>query len=332
MSTLLLKSNDCDNLLDWRGLREYLSEAHRALSRGDAVQPVPRRMHDLHESSRDRPEVISMTALLGTTHLTVVKSLVDAPGQRKLGLPAQRSTVCLFSSSTGECLAVIDGAAITRLRTAAVTALAVEALSSPDSNTLGFVGAGRLAFQHVNALSTLRPFASLKAWSPSGTSAIRLAEYAQSHGIEASVTPTAQDTLTQSVVCTLTPATEPILHGNDVHPGQLINAIGSPPRPYFRELDGSLLQRADNIVVDAQAIATSDSGNVVQAINGGYISADDLVELGDVLSNPASIHGSDESVTVFCSTGIGLQDLAAAAFFVDRAQQQHRGVVVDLLE
>ena len=111
--------------------------------------------------------VLPMVASSGRLNLSVVKSLTDVPDNRARGLPTQRSTVVVIDSTTGECLAVIDGAVLTRARTAATTAVATDALANPDATTLGLVGAGRLAIEHVAAIRSVRPIERVCVWSRS---------------------------------------------------------------------------------------------------------------------------------------------------------------------
>ena len=156
MPTRILTSSDCEQLAEWDGLIDALEAGHRALSSGGAVQPVPQRMRAPGDTAADGSAVVPMMALAPYLDLVGVKVLIDAPRNRAVGLPAQRSTVSLYSASTGECLAVVDGRALTRIRTAAVTALASRALARPDSHTVGLIGAGALAEEHAIALASQR--------------------------------------------------------------------------------------------------------------------------------------------------------------------------------
>ena len=130
------------------------------------------------------------------------------------------------------------------------------------------------------------------------------------------------------IVCTLTPATAPVLDVDWLSPGQHVNAVGSPPRPGYRELSAETVGRADRVIVDSRDIALHESDNIALAQAAGQISEAEMVELGDVLLDQTRGRSSADDLTLFNSVGIGLQDLAAAAYFVDRATRCDIGELV----
>ena len=329
MPTRIVTSSECEQLAEWGDLIDTLDAGHRALSSGGAVQPVPQRMRTPGDTTADGAAVVPMMALASYLDLVAVKMLIDAPRNRSLGLPAQRSTVSLYSASTGECLAIVDGRALTRLRTAAVTALASRALARPDSHSVGLIGAGALAEEHAIALSSQFALSEVKVWSRSGESASTLAEKLRTRGISARAVGSAEESVRGSdIVCTLTPATAPVLEVDWLSPGQHVNAVGSPPRPGYRELSAETVGRADRVVVDSRDIALHESDNIALAQAAGQISEAEMVELGDVLLDQTRGRSSADDLTLFNSVGIGLQDLAAAAYFVDRATRCDIGELV----
>ena len=330
MSTLVLGPQDCETLLRHSDLVDVLAEAHRQLSTGGAVQPAPTTMRDPTDAEPDAPAMVAMTTFAPYLGLVGVKLLVDAPRNRDQGRPAQRSTITAYSADTGECLAVVDGRVVTRVRTAAATALATRTLARPDAGVLGLLGAGNLALEHVRALATVRDLRRVLVWSRTRESSERVAAQVNDLGLDAAALPTARDVVEAAdVVCTLTPAVAPFVDAAWLRPGTHLNAVGSPPRPSFSEVGPDVFARADVAVVDARAVALAESGNVRRAIEAGAL-ATPLVELGDVLAGTAPGRRSPDDVTVFSSVGIGLQDLATVAHLIGAAAASGRGTSFDL--
>ncbi len=324
MTTLVLTSGECEGLLDHRSVMQALALAHAALSNGEASQPRPTTMPARADPANESfsAAVVPMTA--AWRGLAVVKLLSDAPLNRQRGLPAQQSTVALFDAATAECLALIDGRALTRIRTASATALATSLLARPNGRTLGLIGAGALALEHVRAHQHLG-YHQVVAWSRSGSRIRELAEQAPA-GVAVLAARTPGEVFDSAdVVCTLTPSVSPLVKAADIRPGVHINAVGSPPRPHFRELADDVLSLADLVVVDVADVAVHESGNISAAVATGSLREADLVEIGDLVVGAHPGRVCDGDVTVFNSVGVALQDLAAAELAVARARASGTG-------
>lgn len=323
--TLVLSSDDCELLLDHPALIDALAEVHVALSRGEATQPVPLSLavQRGRATAADRPLLTPMIATWND--VAVVKMLADSPANRDLGLPAQRSTVALYDTATAECLALIDGRALTRMRTAAATALATSRLARGSARVLGLIGAGKLAREHIRSHRHLG-FDDVVIWSRSAASAGELAEQV-GQDVSATIASSPRQVMQEAdVVCTLTPSLTPLVNGRDVRAGVHVNAVGSPPRRDYSELAPDVFDHASRIVVDAKPVALAECGNVVKAVREGNLDIADLVELGDVIIDPG--RRDDRDITVFNSVGIGLQDLAAALLVLERAEGVRAGARV----
>ena len=268
--------------------------------------------------------VVPMLAISADNKLAVSKILVDQPADPSA--PRQRSTIVAVDLDTGDCAALIDGAAVTLLRTAATSAVATRALSRPDAHTLGILGAGRQAAAHLDAVAEVRDLTELVVWNRTPERADPLLRKAREMGLEARFLEHPRDVVQQSdILCTLTPSVAPLVHAADLHPGLHINAVGSPPRPEYRELATDVLA-ACRLVVDSAPVAVEESGVVSAALADGSIDGHDpLVDLGDVLTRRAVGRSDDQQVTVFVSVGLGIQDLAAVSLILDTARQQGRG-------
>jgi ornithine cyclodeaminase/alanine dehydrogenase len=257
--------------------------------------------------------------------------LCDLPGNRDHGLPVQRSSIMVTSATSGECIALLDGRAITAIRTAAASAVATDHLSPRSASVLGLVGAGNLAVEHVHSILAVRDIETVLVWTRSSTTLETFRAAVEHLHVQVEAAPSAEAVVSAAdVVCTLTPAKEPVTLGSWLRPGQHVNAVGAPPRPDHREVDSAAMARA-RVVVDSHSTVMAKSGGVLLAIADGAITEDDVrTELGHVIVGASEGRTSDEDVTLFESVGIGLQDLATAELVIARALEAGVGVDVDL--
>ena len=286
------------------------------LSSGAMEQPAP-----ITLAGADDAILLPMAVRSDRLGLALVKLMADIPDNSSRALPTQRSTILISSVTTGECVAVMDGAIITRMRTAAASAIATRHLARNGSRVLGLIGAGNLAIEHVRALSSVYPIEEIVVWSRSIATVERFKEALHSDNRRFIIGSDPQSVVEScDVLCTLTPSVTPIVRGAWLHAGQHVNAVGARPRPTHRELDGAAMARG-TLVVDSAPTARTKSGDLLRAIADGALSADvHLRELGDVVAGAAPGRTHDDEITIFNSVGLAAQDLAVAAALIDVAR------------
>ena len=321
--TTLFSKHDVLELLPYKHLIEAVESAHIGLAEGRVVHP--------ERSTAAVPGldtvVVPMLAISADNALAVSKILVDQPDDP--AAPRQRSTIVAVDLRSGDCAALVDGAAVTLLRTAATSAVATRELSRPGSHTLGILGAGQQAVAHLEAISQVRDLTELVIWNRNPERADHIVAKAREMGLEAHRLDHPRAVVERSdILCTLTPAVDPLVHAADLHPGLHINAVGSPPRPDYRELASDVLGSA-RVIVDSAPVARAESGAVQAAFRDGTLDpTTPLVDLGEVLSGRAPGRADAQEVTVFVSVGLGIQDLAAVTLMLDTAAQRGAGHAV----
>ena len=325
--TLILKASELQSLADMPATIAAVERVFAGLSRGTAVQPAPDSLVLPSSTARFLP----MAALSGEEGLASVKLLADIPENRASNLPTQRSTIMLVSQVTGETLAILDGRVPTRVRTAAASAVATKLLARPDSTTLGLVGAGALAVAHVEAMLAVLPIENVVVWSRSADTVAGFCRQIAHHGLNITRACSVREVVEAAdVLCTLTPAAEPLVQGQWFRPGLHVNAVGARPRADQREIDSAGMLRA-RVFVDSMATAKAKSGALLIPVAEGVLSFDDVVaELGDVAAGASAGRLGSEDVTLFNSVGIGLQDLAIGRLLYDAALAQGVGTRVVL--
>jgi ornithine cyclodeaminase/alanine dehydrogenase-like protein (mu-crystallin family) len=230
------------------------------------------------------------------------KMVTFYPGNAALGQHTHMAMIQLFRADTGEPLAMMDGRLITEMRTAAVSAVAVDCLARPDAKVLGILGSGVQARSHVQALARVRKFEEIRVWSRSEENAKKFAEE-----VGARVT-SAEDAVTGAdVVLTLTSSPEPVLQGRWLKKGALVCAVGAVT-PTRRELDDEAMRGA--VVVESREAGMREPGDILLA--KAVVSA----EIGELL-NGAALNRGDRPV-VFKSVGVAVEDITAAKLVYER--------------
>jgi len=225
--------------------------------------------------------------------------------------------IVLFSSLTGEALATIEANEITKYRTAAASAVAMQRLAARDAVTLSIFGTGVQARAHAEAFLLAHPFRRVLV--AGRAAAPEFANWAQTEfGVPATAVDAATAASGGDVICTATRASEPLFDGALVKPGAFVAAVGSS-KPAARELDDTLLARADLIVVEWLPAAQGEAGEFVRAAPG-TIDPARVTELGKLLVKGTAFERRPHDVIVYKSVGIGLEDVALANLVFERVR------------
>ncbi|GAA2221027.1 ornithine cyclodeaminase family protein [Promicromonospora sukumoe] len=271
-----------------------------------------------------------------------IKLATVAPGNAALGLPRIQGSYVLFDAATLGVVAVLDGIALTTLRTPAVSVAAVldrlrEAAgpvgtagptstdgadgSAPANDPLrvAVIGAGPQAHGHVATLAdalTGRPLdVAQLVRDPARTAATEGARIAGARLVRLGG-PEADDALRAAdVVVCATSAREPLFDAALVADHAVVIAVGSH-EPDARELPAGLLARA-TVVVEDPGAALREAGDVVLAIADGALTAGDLVPMRDVVTG--AVRPDPKRPLVFKSTGMSWEDLVVAEAVLDGA-------------
>lgn len=297
--TLYLDDAEVRRLLRLDALLAGMRRALIEFSSGRVVQPLRMAM----EMPRVAGILLLKPALTREALATKLVTLV--PGNPARGLPTILATLVLMDPETGQALAVMDGTWLTALRTAAVSAVAAEALAPREAAVVAMLGSGALARTHAAALRAVRPVREIRIWSRNPENVARCAR--ETGGIAA---PSAEQAVRGAdIVCTVTNATEPVLEGAWLRPGAFVAAVGAP-RPSWRELDDAAM--ANVVVADSRESALKESGDVIGSGAAVY------AELGEILAGtrPPPPRGA---TVVFKSLGLAVEDAVAARLVYEAA-------------
>ena len=292
---------------------ELMKTALIALSNGDVKQMV-RPVLPLY----DRNLIGMMPAYYGTGKIAGVKILSVYPDNYKQSIPSHQGEMLVFETETGKVKAVVDADSLTGMRTAAVSAAVTAALARSEAKHLAILGAGLQGRRHLEAISLVRQLEGVTVWDLRPEAAVMYKqEMEEKLGIAVRVCSTVEEaTKDADIICTLTPAQDPILFAKHVKAGTHINAVGACT-PTARELSSDLMAQG-RIFVDWKPAAILEAGDYLLALQEGAITEDAILgEVGQVLAGTLPGRNDDKEITIFEALGQAIQDLVIANYVAD---------------
>jgi ornithine cyclodeaminase len=306
-----------------------------------AVHAVERAFLALHKGGVVMPPVLSMALPAVNGEVDVKTAWIPgfdgfaikvSPGffdNPKRGLPSLNGLMILLAASTGLVEAVfLDNGYLTDIRTAAAGAVAARHMAPETVETAGVLGTGVQARLQIAAARLVRPFTRALVWGrdPAKAAATAL-QLAADLGIDAAPDPDPARLVELSqLVVTTTPARQPILKADWLHPGLHITAMGSD-QAEKNELDPAVLARADTYVCDRVSQAET-LGELRAALAAGAWTRGAPPELGAVVAGAVPGRPSPEAITVCDLTGTGAQDTAIATLALAACRAAGAGTVM----
>ncbi|MER6208554.1 ornithine cyclodeaminase family protein [Streptomyces sp. NPDC001642] len=316
---LFLSGDRVTDLLDADAAIASQRAAFTAL--GDGTADLPGKI--MHPSRFDDSVVFAYVSRLSADTGAVAKFGSVNPANARAGLPTIHAVISALDPVTGQLVAVMDGTAVTTLRTAAGSAVAVDALAAPDATRLAVLGSGTQALAHVRAIARVRDLTSVHLWSPDPGRRARAAEtLAAELPFPVEPSATAREAVTgASVVAACTLSTTPVVHGEWLTPGCTVVSVGSF-EPTRSEVDPDVLRRSAAVVADDPDTAAEHAGPIVGALREGLLTPGDLIPLGAVLTGRRAARTRPDDIVYYNSVGLGIQDAAAAWAVIDAAKKE----------
>ncbi|HET9854057.1 MAG TPA: ornithine cyclodeaminase family protein [Methylomirabilota bacterium] len=249
---------------------------------------------------------------------------------RRRGLPTIQGVLALSDGESGRPLALMDSMEITVLRTGAATAVAARHLARPDARTATIVGCGRQGRIQLAALARVRPLERAYAVDTDAAVARRFAtETSAQLGLDVRPARSAAEAAPLSDICvTCTPSRHPLLRREDIAAGAFVAAVGADSEDKV-EIDPALMAAGTVVVDNLEQCATI--GDLHHALACGVLATADVhATLADVVAGRRPGRTSAEEITIFDSTGVAIEDVAAAVAVYEGALVRGRGVTIDL--
>jgi ornithine cyclodeaminase/alanine dehydrogenase-like protein (mu-crystallin family) len=324
---LLLTRRDIAAVIVPRALLDAVEDGFAALATGRADVPAP-----LHIPSDDGGFHAKAAGYRAARHWVALKLNANFPGNPvRRGLPTIQGAILLLDGSDGRLLAILDSIELTLRRTAAATALAARHLARALSSTLAVCGCGAQARPHIDALTGVLPVRRVLLWDidPQAAQHLRdgLVTGDGTFAVEVSKS-LEQATAAADVIVTCTPSRRAFLGRAAVRPGCFIAAVGAD-NPAKSEIEPELMA-ASSVVVDSR-LQCATMGDLHHAIAANAMSAEQVhAELGEIVLGAKAGRRRDDETWLFDSTGVAVQDVAAAAHVYERATALGVGSFVDL--
>jgi len=324
---LILSRADVEAVLDLEALIEALARAMADLSAG--VASVPARIAALvpeHEGL-----LLAMPAYLPSAKALGTKLVAVFPGNAALGLETHQAVIAVFDPATGVPLALMDGAYITAMRTAAGSALATRLLARPDARVLAILGTGVQARAHARAIPAVRQVSEVRVAGRDPAKARRLAGELADKLPARAVATYAEALAGAEIVCATTHSRDPVVRRGWLSPGVHVNSVGFTDGV---EVDAATVVDAVVVVESRAAVLSAypaGSNDIAWPIRDGLIAPEHIhAEVGELVSGARPGRTSPEQITLYKSVGIAVQDAAAAALVLAAARERGIGTEVEL--
>ena len=325
---LILNSQCVRKALSMSSAIEAMKSAFVAVAAGDVL--MPNRTH-LDIAAHQGVTLVMPSYVCGDNEALAVKVVSVFPGNADKEIARIQAVVNVFDPSTGQPIAMIEGSALTAIRTAAVSGAATDFIAAENTPVLGIVGAGVQARAHIEAICCVRKVERIQIFGPTLEKVERLAdEVKQLPGVpnEIAITASGNQAVEEAdIVCAVSTATDPVFEDKFIKPGAHINAVGSY-QPHVREIPTATVLRS-RVYVDQREAAWEEAGDLIQPLRAGKITQDHIVaDLGEMATgtNPAKLEGSQ--VSFFKSVGLAMQDAFAANACLKSARDMKLGQTV----
>jgi alanine dehydrogenase len=330
MKTLILCEEDVKKVLSLEEVINAVESAFRMKGLGHAQMPSKQYLF----MEKYNGDLRTMPAYLEENDAVTVKVVNSHPeNPKKHGLPTVMATIILVDPETGAPTAIMGGTHITALRTGAAGAIAAKYLANPKPKTVGIVGAGTQArTQFMGLTHVFDSIEEVRAWDINEKASSKFAEEMKTKHTQAVIHPVEsvrKAVQGADIIVTTTPSRKPLVSAEWVDDGTHINCIGADA-PGKQELDPAVLVKS-KIVVDDWS-QSSHGGEINVPITEGTIKKEDI--WGDICEIVAGLkqgRTSNDEITVFTSTGLAIQDAAAAKVAYQKALKQKIGKQIDIL-
>ena len=317
------------------------SDVSRLLDMGACIQEVENAFRARGEGRRATSSVAGLELTGGGLHAKlgaldisrgyaaakINANFPDNPTRR--GLPTIQGILVLFDASSGVPLACMDSATITAMRTAAASAVAARHLALPNAASVAFIGCGTQARAHLSALCIVRPITSVAAYDAQPGAAERFAaEVKNDRGVEVLVAESAREAARAcGIVVTSTTSQRAVLDVPDVREGTFVAAVGAD-NEHKQEISPALLRAAVVIVDDLEQCCRI--GDLHHALDHGAMRREDVrASLDQVVAGASPGRLDSGEIIIFDSTGVAIEDVAAAALVYERAEATAAGFVME---
>jgi alanine dehydrogenase len=321
---VILTQSEVKECLSMKEAIEAVKIAYSAFARGRVQMPGVQHL-DVHKHNGEVDVKSGFVEDFGLIGTKIASGFYE---NLKKGFPPGIAVIVLLDLETSMPVAIMDGTHITAYRTGAAGAVAAQVLARKNSENVGILGAGTQGRMQLLALQEIFEIKNVKIWDIERDMA---KQYANEISLNVQVVEKPELVVPESdILVTATPSRKALIGADFIHEGLHINAIGADG-PGKQELDPLIMTKASKIVVDSLAQCRR-IGEIQHALSEGLITEASIhAEIGEILNNDKIGRKTDAEITIFDSTGLSAQDIAAAKIVYDAAKRKGLGRRINLL-
>jgi len=321
---LILTQSEVKSCLSMKEAIDAVRVAYSAFAKGRVQMPSVQHL-DVHKHSGEVDVKSGFVEDFGLIGTKIASGFYE---NLKKGFPPGIAVIVLLDLETSMPVAIMDGTHITAYRTGAAGAVAAQVLARKNSRNVGILGAGTQGRMQLLALQEIFDIQNVRIWDIERSLADR---YAKEMSVSVQVVDTPEQVVPDAdILVTATPSRKALIGADAIHEGIHINAIGADG-PGKQELDPVIMTRASKIVVDSLAQCRR-IGEIQHALGKGLIKEESVyAEIGEIINGEKAGRESANEITLFDSTGLSAQDIAAAKIVFDVAIEKNLGKRVNLL-
>jgi alanine dehydrogenase len=325
--TLLLNPQDVTANARMEEVIRAVEDAFAAYERGDAQMPAKSYI-DLPEYDGDFRSMPAYLRAQDWDAAGIKWVNVHPDNPEKYELPTVLGTMVYSDPTNAVPLAIMDGTTLTRLRTGAAAAVATKYLAVEDATSLGIVGAGVQSYTQLEGIAQVRPIEEVVVADVNEEAIAKfVARYEDEFDVRAG---SIAEAASCDVLSTVTPVEEPIVTRENVGEHTHVNAMGADAEGKHELADELLL--AAKLIIDDYA-QTTHSGEINVPWSEGVLDDEDIHgELGEIVVGDRPGREDGDGVTVFDSTGLAIQDVAAAHVVYEHAKENDNGYPFQLVD
>ncbi len=322
---LFINAAEVEKALPMLDAISAMKGAYLALSAGSVELPMRTRISVEEEDG----VALFMPAFLshGDQQVLCLKTVAVFPRNAEMNLPTIHAAVLVLNAKTGQIEAVLEGGRLTAIRTGAASGAATDLLAREDCHVGAVFGAGVQGRTQLQAICSVRTLERVWIFDPNQENAQQLVEELSGltpfpKDLKVANSPK-QAVKNADLICTATTAISPVFNDQDLKPGVHINGVGSYT-PDMIEIPPKTIGRA-SIFVGSRIGVLAEAGEILAAIDQGFLDENELVELGEVISKNKPGRIDQDQITFFKSVGVAVQDAAAASVVLKNARRMNIG-------
>lgn len=326
----ILNASDMRQALPMKATIETMKKAYAALSGGRAQIPLRTTLPIAAQNAATlfMPAYVHSSKSDDALAIKIVSLFPQNPAH---GLDLIQAAVLVLDPQNGKSLALLEGSALTAIRTGAASGAATDILARPDSRVVAIFGAGTQGRTQLEAVCSVRDIKTIWIVDTDSQRAQNFVDEMRGRApipADIRIARDPKQALSNAdIICTATTSASPLYKAADVKPGTHINGVGSYTLEMI-ENPPELLVNA-SLFVDSRDAVLAEAGEIHAAIRHKYLSSEDLNELGDLILGNVSGRQNNQEITFFKSVGVAVQDAMAAQLALKNAEIMNLGQEVN---